>query len=119
MSRKAKVSWIFSLLLWSSLQGLVLVSSPNIGQELQDQRETSHSQEQENRITVLVYNYAHLPIQTLREAEDRASLIFRKAGVEVEWADCPLNNEDPPLYPGCPEVSDATQVSPHLPADGD
>ena len=49
-------------------------------------------------------------MEILREAEDRTRLIFHKAGVEVEWADCPLNNEDPSLYPGCPEVSGATQL---------
>ena len=77
MNRKPKVTWIMNFLFSMSLQSLVLASSPNIGQELQNQRETSHPPEQENRVTVLVYNYAHLPIQTLREAEDRASLIFR------------------------------------------
>ena len=110
MSRKPKVSWIFPLLLWSSLQGLVLGSDPNTRQEPQDQRETSHPLEQQIRVTVLVYNYAHLPMQTLREAEGRASLIFRRAGVEIEWADCPLNDEDPSLYPKCPAILDATQL---------
>ena len=110
MSRKAKVSWIFPLLLWSSLQGLLLGSDSNTRQEPQDQRETSHALEQQIRVTVLVYNYARLPIQTLREAEDRASLILQKAGVEIEWADCPLNDEDPSLYPKCPAVLDWTQL---------
>jgi hypothetical protein len=49
-------------------------------------------------------------MQILSEAEDRVGLIFRKAGVEVKWADCPLNDEDPALYPGCPEVFDDTQL---------
>ena len=109
MSRKAKVSWIFSLLLWPSLQSLMLASDSSTRQEPLDQRETSHPK-QESRVTVLVYNYARLPMETLRESEDRASLIFRKAGVEVDWADCPLNNEDPALYPGCPELSGPTQL---------
>lgn len=109
MSRKPKVSWMFPLLLCSSLQGLVLASDSNRRQE--PQRETSHPLEQQTRVTVLVYNYAHLPVQTLREAEGRASLIFRRAGVEIEWADCPLNDEDPSLYPKCPAILDATQLS--------
>ena len=33
MSRKPKVSWMFPLLLWSSLQGLVLASDSNRRQE--------------------------------------------------------------------------------------
>ena len=79
MSRKPKVSWMFPLLLCSSLQGLVLASDSNARQD--PQRETSHPLEQQTRVTVLVYNYAHLPVQTLREAEGRASLIFSRAGV--------------------------------------
>jgi hypothetical protein len=108
MSRKPKVSWMFPLLLWSSLQGLVLASDSNRRQE--PQRETSHPLEQQTRVTVLVHNYAHLPRQILSDAKDRTSLIFRKAGVEVEWADCPLNDEDPSSYPECPAVVDATQL---------
>lgn len=70
----------------------------------------SHALEQEIRVTVLVYNYTHLPAQILIEAQDRATLIFRKAGVEIEWADCPLNDEDPAFYPKCPTGLDATQL---------
>jgi hypothetical protein len=110
MSRKSNFSCILNLLLSLSLQGLVLASDSNIGQEPQGQRETSHPLEQGTKVTVLVYNHAHLPVQNLREAEDRTSLIFRKAGAEVEWVDCPLNDEDPALYPECPEVSDPTQL---------
>jgi hypothetical protein len=55
MSRKAKVSWIFSLLLWSSLQGLLLASDSNTRQ--------ASRLEQQTRVTVLVHNYAHLPKQ--------------------------------------------------------
>jgi len=110
MSRKNSFSCILNLLFSLSLEGLVLASSPNMGQEPQDPREASHLPEQGTSVTVLVYNYAHLPMQTLRQAQDRASLIFRKAGVEVEWADCPLNDEDPSLYPKCPAILDATQL---------
>jgi hypothetical protein len=92
-----------------SLQSLVFASSPATGQDSQNQRETSYSQEREI-VTVLLHNYAHLPRQILTEAEDRVSLIFRKAGVKVTFADCPLNAEDPVLYPGCPEVVDGTQL---------
>jgi hypothetical protein len=46
----------------------------------------------------------------LSDAKDRASLIFHKAGVEVEWADCPLKDEDPSLYPDCPATVDASQL---------
>ena len=99
---------ILNLLLSLSLQGLVLASSPNAGEQPQDRPEPTQSSEQATKVTVLVHNYAHLPRQVLSDAKDRASLIFRKAGVEIEWADCPTNNEEPSLYPKCPVVVDAS-----------
>jgi hypothetical protein len=106
MSRKNSLSCILNLLLSLSLHGLVLAEGSNVGQEPQNQRETA----QEIKVTVLVHNYAHLPKQILSDAKDRASLIFHKAGVEVEWADCPLKDEDPSLYPECPATVDASQL---------
>ena len=106
MSRKNSLSCILNLLLSLSLQGLVLAEGSNVGREPQDQRETA----QEIKVTVLVHNYAHLPKQILSDAKDRASLIFHKAGVEVEWADCPLKDEDPSLYPECPATVDVSQL---------
>jgi hypothetical protein len=97
---------LFSL----SLQSLVLASGPNTGQDPQNPREDLYLPGQKAKVTVLVHNYAHLPAQILGEAQDRASLIFRKAGVKIEWADCPLNDEDPSLYPKCPAVLDPTQL---------
>ena len=109
MSRKRKVSWIFSLLLCLSLQGLVLASDSDTRQEPRITRDLSsvgatdegHGSRPQLRSPAK---------QILSDAKDRASLIFRKAGVEVEWADCPLNDEDPSSYPECPAVVDATQL---------
>jgi len=110
MSRKPKATWTINFLFSLSLQSLVLASGPHIGQDPQNPRETSYLPEQRTKVAVLVHNYAHLPAQILNEAQNRASLIFRKAGVEIEWADCPLNNEDPSLYPKCPAILDRTQL---------
>jgi len=41
------------------------------------------------RITVLVYNYAHVPENTLGRAKQTALGIFRQAGVEIIWLDLP------------------------------
>ena len=109
MSRKNSFICILNLLFSLSLQSLVLASGNNIGQDPQKQG-GSYVPEPGAKVTVLVHNYAHLPRQILSDAKDRASLIFRKAGVEVEWADCPLNDEDPSSYPECPAVVDATQL---------
>jgi hypothetical protein len=45
------------------------------------------------RVTVQLYDYAAVPYRTLAEAEQEASRIFRKAGVELLWMQCsPLQN---------------------------
>jgi len=41
------------------------------------------------KITVLVYNYAQVRASTLGHAKQTAWEIFRQAGVEVLWRDCP------------------------------
>jgi len=112
MSRKHKANWIMNILFSLSLQSLVLASGPNpsTSQDPQNPREALYLPDQRAKVTVLVHNYAHLLAQILIEAQDRASLIFRKAGVEIEWADCSLNDEDPSLYPKCPAVLDPTQL---------
>src|SRR5262245_10046833 len=102
-------NFIFDLFLSLSLQSLALASS-NITPGVRETQETSQPAEQAVAVTVLLHNYAHLPKPIVAEAEDRAGLIFRKAGVEVRWTDCPLNDEDPALYPACPPVVDGTEL---------
>ena len=111
MTRKSEVSLILVLLLSSSLRHQALASGSVDGLDSRNQQSTADVPEQRASIFVLVYNYAHLSAETLEQVRDRASLIFRKAGVEVEWADCPLKDEDPSLYPGCPEVINQAHVS--------
>src|SRR5262249_13766332 len=104
-----KNNFAFDLFLSLSLQSLALASS-NIAPGTQETQETSKPAERAVAVTILLHNYAHLPRQILGEAEDRAGLIFRKAGVRMKWADCPLNDEDPALYPECPVVFDGTEL---------
>jgi len=42
-------------------------------------------------ITVQVYNWAHVAPGTLTAAEGEGTRIFREAGVEVLWLNCPLS----------------------------
>jgi hypothetical protein len=98
MSRKPKVSYFLVMLFWSNLQSFTFASSPIEGPS------PSGLPEQAASIAVLVYNHAHLPMETLVQVRDRASLIFRKSGIEIEWLDCPLNDGERSLYPGCPET---------------
>ncbi len=41
-------------------------------------------------IEVFVYNYAQVPGNSLERAMREAARIFRQAGVELAWRDCPL-----------------------------
>ncbi len=40
---------------------------------------------------VFAYNYAQVPANSLERAKHEAARIFRQAGVEVAWRDCPLH----------------------------
>ena len=53
------------------------------------------------QITARVYNYAVVSRGTLLGAERESSRIFREAGVEVEWLDCPTSHAEEEKYPGC------------------
>lgn len=72
--------------------GLVLASGlTGLGQTANaDSPETSPV------MTIHVHNYAGVPIKTLAEAEEVATEIFRKAGVQTRWADSVVTAENGP-----------------------
>ncbi len=52
------------------------------------------------RITVLVHNYAKVPLETLVTAQQEAATIFKRAGIEIEWRrGFPAPNKAVPAYP--------------------
>jgi hypothetical protein len=51
-------------------------------------------------ITVLVFNYREVPVETLVKAEREAGRILDQAGVRVTWRDCPTGNETCRKGPG-------------------
>ena len=53
------------------------------------------------KITIHVYNYAGVPDRALDSAKREAARIYRQAGVETEWVDCPLSPAEAGLYPAC------------------
>ncbi len=52
------------------------------------------------KITARIYEYARLPSGVLSEAEEHATRILHKAGVETEWLDCGVSAVEP-LSPAC------------------
>ena len=55
----------------------------------------------ELKITVRVYNYAGVSRGTLARAEEEASRIFREAGIETTWLDCPTSHAEEGALPAC------------------
>ena len=58
------------------------------------------------KLTVKVYNYAKVPGDTLVQGENTAAWIFRRAGIETRWIDCPTSAEDVPKFPECEQLTD-------------
>jgi hypothetical protein len=52
-------------------------------------------------ITVLVYNYAAVPENTLVRAKAEGARIYHQAGIETAWLDCPLSPAQASAYPAC------------------
>jgi hypothetical protein len=61
----------------------------------------SRSAEPSLRITVGVYNYARVSDATLSRAERKAARVFREAGIELRWVDCPVSPAEVGKHPGC------------------
>jgi hypothetical protein len=77
---------------WALSAGLVLASGlAGLGETAKaDSSETGPA------ITIHVHNYAGVPAKTMAEAEEVATEIFRKAGVQTRWADADLTAENDP-----------------------
>ncbi len=96
-------SWI--LVGWMAVLGVpgplarTLAQTPDGGSE-------SHGQPTGNgesglRITLRIFNYAHVTPPELTRAEQVAAAIFRKAGIETMWIDCPVSREEVDRFPAC------------------
>ncbi len=65
----------------------------------------------EPRLSIHVYNYAGVPVQTLLLAEQEAARILQSAGMTVAWLDCPLAPEQANQFPACQESPGPTTFS--------
>ncbi|MGC9973737.1 MAG: hypothetical protein ABSE56_24465 [Bryobacteraceae bacterium] len=46
----------------------------------------------EPSLTVSVYNYSPASAVEIRRAEQEAAAVFQRAGIEVSWVNCPIDN---------------------------
>jgi len=58
-------------------------------------RQRSHARadtpEPKLKLAVRTYNYAAVPGHILITGEEHAAEIFRRAGIELAWVDCPVS----------------------------
>jgi len=89
---------------------------------------SSESMELSLAIKVPVHNYARVPAEIVRWAEDDVSKIFLLAGVGTTFADCPLTREQVVSYPACRDPAGPSDfilnivtsgMAKHLPASND
>ena len=59
------------------------------------------AQAAELRLTVRVYNFAQVPKATLSGATEKATAVYGRMGIEVDWANCPLESEALASHAGC------------------
>ena len=55
----------------------------------------------EAKVQVFVYNYAGVAPATLARAESLAARIYARAGIRVEFLDCPLTPAEAAQFPAC------------------
>ena len=80
------------------------------------------------RINVRLYNFARVPDEILRRAEDGVSKIFLWADVDTTFVECPLTKEQAPSYAACRGAAGPSDfivnlvtsgMAKHLPASND
>jgi len=86
-----------------------------VGREGQAGAQVSFDGAGEEKITVRFFNYAPVPAKILDEARERVTAIYHRAGIAIDWIECPGGNQDPSGFPACSDdVWDATHLSLHL-----
>lgn len=63
------------------------------------------------RITLWVYNYAQVPAETLRDAENQVETILRRAGVSTDWIKCPVSAAEVQSNPVCQDRMSAAVLA--------
>ena len=57
------------------------------------------------KLAVRTYNYAAVSGHILLKAEQHAAEIFRRAGIELAWVDCPVSPREVEKFPVCTQMS--------------
>jgi hypothetical protein len=84
-------------LLWSSVLALTVIG---FGQRAGAQATLPADKRANLRITLRIYNHA-ISRDLLARSEGEAGSILHRAGLEVNWVDCPLSEAEFESYPAC------------------
>jgi hypothetical protein len=71
----------------------------------------SSSESSGSRITIWIYNYAHVPDRTLCQGEKELAGILEQAEVRVDWVSCPSRPEEIRADSPCQERMEADEVA--------
>ncbi len=96
--------WEPKVLLGLSLVFILSFGTPGFAED------PSNDQALALRLTVRVYNYAQASHVQLKQAEEEAGRILRRAGVETNWLDCPLDAAAFESHPACQQELGPTDL---------
>ncbi len=95
---------------WLALSLVLMASRAWPVAEASGQGSSAVGQEPNLELTVRVFSYAQVSSQTLGEAEQKATWIFRRAGVETVWLDCGPSAPDVQTNPACKQLLGPTDI---------
>lgn len=64
-----------------------------------------------SRITIWIYNYAHVQDRTLAQGERELARILGQAGVRLDWVSCPISSEEIRASSLCQERMEVDEVA--------
>jgi hypothetical protein len=97
------------------LSFLLTVNAPGFGRT-----PSVKTAEPASKITIWVFNHARVSGEALAQAKEEAARILSRAGVEIDWLDCPTSAAEVDKYPGCEKLPGSTglvlRIRPQSPA---
>ena len=91
-------------LIWGLLLGVGLMGWPGSGF---GRTKRGHEVKAGPRIIIRMHDYAGVKGDTVERAEKETARIFRKAGIETSWVECPVTHAELAQYPACLQPADA------------
>jgi len=94
-------------LIWGVLLGVGVMGWTEAGFS---RANPGHAREASLRMIVRLHDYAGVKRDTLGRAEKETARLFREAGIEMTWVDCPLTQAELAQYPACLHPPDAPRL---------